>query len=186
MAGILDRIIGLEAKMAELDRRIRNARQTGTIQTVDTKNGVARVKLADGDAGDYLTAWIPWKEISAGNITTHIPPSVGQQVDVLSQNGDMTDAVIDFSTHSNANVRPGSTADAVIKLGKTVITISDGTATVKTKFIVDGDLDVTGNSTLGGSLAVNGDNLTHGGTNVGKDHKHGGVKEGTDTTQPPQ
>lgn len=186
MVSFPDRIIRLEAKVAELDRRFRNSRQTGTVQAVDTENGVARVKLAEGDAGDYLTAWIPWKEISAGNITTHIPPSVGQQVDVLSQNGDMTDAVIDFSTHSNANVRPGSSGDAVIKLGATVITISDGTATVKTNFIVDGDLSVTGISTLGGNLAINGDKLTHGGTNVGKDHKHGGVKAGTDTTQSPQ
>lgn len=171
MSSIGKRLVAMEAKVAELDRRLRNAQQSGVVTAVNTSAGLARVKLADGDSGDFLTPWIPWKEISAGNISTHIPPSVGQQVDVLSRNGDLTDAVIDFSCHSDANPRPASGSDAVILIGRTMITIGAD----KTTFSSDVEID--------GSLIVNGKSLMHGGKDVGNTHKHTDSKGGT--TSPP-
>ena len=102
MARLEDIIINIQNRLSELERRRRNARRTGTIDEVDTKKGLARVTLVDDGDKKFRTGWLPWKEIAAGMTSTHIPPIVGQQVDVLSENGDLTDGVIDFSIHSNA------------------------------------------------------------------------------------
>jgi len=63
------------------------------------------VKLNDDEDGEFLTCWIPWKE-RAGVIRTWCPPSVGEQVTVISENGDLTDAYCDTGTFSNANPAP--------------------------------------------------------------------------------
>jgi phage baseplate assembly protein gpV len=118
----LDRIVEIERKLAESERRNRNRRRTGTVSEIDHGRGLARVQISAGDR-PYVTPWVPWKEIAAGGISSHIPPTVGQQVDVLSESGDLTDAVIDFSTHSNANPRPHDGPEGVIVHGSTRITI---------------------------------------------------------------
>ena len=38
-----------------------------------------------------ITGWIPWAEPAAGANKTHNPPSVGQQVQILSESGDLYD-----------------------------------------------------------------------------------------------
>jgi len=43
----------------------------------------------------------------------------------------------------------------------------------------------SGNINVQGSVSVNGANLIHGGTNIGKNHQHGGVQGGPGTTTPP-
>lgn len=122
-------IVEMQRRIFEVERRLANQRRTGVIDEIDHANGVARVKIQGGDQ-PFRTAWIPWKEIAAGGISTHIPPTVGQQVDVMSESGDLTDAVIDFSTHSNANPRPHDGPDAVIAKGGVRIFISDDTVEI--------------------------------------------------------
>lgn len=130
MAGNLaDILVELQRRLFEVERRLANHRRTGVIDEIDHGKGVARVKIEGGDQ-PFRTGWIPWKEIAAGGISTHIPPTVGQQVDVMSESGDLTDAVIDFSTHSNANPRPHDGPDAVIVKGGVRFFISDDTVTI--------------------------------------------------------
>lgn len=129
--GILERLVELERKVADNERRARNRRRTGTVSEIDHGRGLARVKISDGDR-PYVSPWVPWKEIAAGGISSHIPPTVGQQVDLLSESGDMTDAVIDFSTHSNANPRPHSGPEAVIVHGSTRMTIGNANVEIIT------------------------------------------------------
>jgi phage baseplate assembly protein V len=119
----INRFVEAERRIAELERRLRNRTRAGVISEVDTKKGLARVKIKDGDR-PYITPWMPWKEIAAGGIKTHIPPTVGEQVDVVSENGDLTDAVIDMSTPSDKNPRPHDGADAVITKGSVRMFIS--------------------------------------------------------------
>ena len=71
-----------------------------------SRRGLARVKFEERDGRPYLGPWMPWKEIASGGIKSHIPPTVGEQVDVLSESGDLADGVIDMSTPSNENPRP--------------------------------------------------------------------------------
>jgi phage baseplate assembly protein gpV len=170
--GIIERIVEIERKVAEQDRRSRNRRRTGTVTEVDNAKGLARVKIGNGDQ-PYISPWMPWKEVSAGGTTSHIPPTVGQQVDIVSESGDLTDGVIDFSTHSNANPRPHDGPEAVIVHGGTRMTIGDGT------------VEIVGNVTIKGDLTLEGSSVIHNGTNIGETHVHGGVTPGASDTATP-
>lgn len=163
--GILERIVEIERRLAEAERRARNRKRTGTVEAIDLRRGLARVKLLDGE-NPYLSPWVPWKEVSAGGTSTHIPPTVGQQVDLVSESGDLTDGVIDFSTHSNANPRPHDGPEAVIVHGGTRIVVSDG----KVRIIADVEVE--------GSLTIEGPSVTHNGTDIGDSHKHKQVAPG--------
>lgn len=147
----IDRIVELERKVAEQERRNRNRRRTGTVSEVDLKKGLARVRLADKPK-PYITGWLPWLEIAAGGTSTHIPPVVGEQVDVVSESGDLTDAVIDFSTHSDKNPRPHDGPEAVIKHGDVRIEIADGRVDITAPLVkIAGNVKVTGRlHTVGG------------------------------------
>lgn len=156
----LDRVVELERKVAEQERRNRNRKRTGTIAEVDNAKGLARVKIMDGERGPYLSPWVPWKEVSAGGTSSHIPPTTGQQVDIVSESGDLTDGVIDFSTHSNANPRPHDGPEAVIVHGGARITLGDGT------------VEIVADVTIKGALAIEGPSVTHNGKNIGDTHGH--------------
>lgn len=117
-------------RLSELERRARNRKRTGKIAEVDYAKGLARVELSKQDGKPYLTGWIPWKEVAAGGVKSHIPPSTGEQVDVVSENGDLTDAIIDMSTPSTANPRPHDGPEAVITKGGSRIFIADGSTVI--------------------------------------------------------
>lgn len=202
MANLKDVIINLQNRVSELERRRRNAKRTGTIDEVDTKKGLARVTLVDGKQ-KFRTAWLPWKEVAAGMTSTHIPPVVGQQVDVLSENGDLTDGVIDFSLHSNTNKRPHDGPQAVIVHGNTRITLDKGDVTITTASSVTlscaevithnvkkthliGDLEVDGDVLTKGGVEFKGPHVRHNGKNIGDTHKHTGVKSGSDISSVPE
>lgn len=133
-----DQIVDLYQRIAEVERRARNRKRTGKIDELDLEKGLARVDFGKG----YRSGWIPWKEVAAGGIKTHIPPTLGEQVDVVSENGDMSDAVIDMSSPSNDNPRPHNGAEAVIEHGDVRITIADGQVTVKAPVVLVESPDV--------------------------------------------
>jgi len=67
-----------------------------------------------------------------------------------------------------------------------VITSSKVTVKASSQVSIEcADTLFSGNVTIQGHLAVDGSRLTHGGTNIGKAHKHGGVQGGPGTTTPP-
>ena len=125
-------IADIYRRLAEAERRARNRKRTGTVTEVDNAKGLARVEISKTDGTAFVSPWLPWKEIAAGGIKSHIPPTVGEQVDVVSENGDLTDAVIDMSTPSNQNARPHDGPEAVITKGAVRIEISDDTTTITT------------------------------------------------------
>lgn len=168
-----EQVADLYRRLGEIERRNRNRKRTGKITEVDHKKGLARVELSMQGGKPFLTGLIPWKEIGAGGTTSHIPPTVGQQVDVVSESGDLTDAVIDFSTHSNANPRPHDGPEAVIAHGGTRMTLGDG------------KIEIVADVTIKGDLAVKGASVTHNDKNIGDDHEHTGVEKGGDLTGPP-
>lgn len=208
MANFSDVILNLQMRVADLERRRRNAKRTGTVDEVDTKTGLARVTLIDGEK-KFKTGWLPWKEVAAGMTSTHIPPVIGQQVDVLSENGDLTDGVIDFSIHSTRNKRPHDGPQAVIVHGKTRITLDEGVVDLRTdskvtvscadivtldtrdthitgNLTIDGNLMTKGNGETRGSVDFKGSYVRHNGKNIGDNHKHLGVKSGGNVTDVPE
>lgn len=173
-------LVWLVQKVADLERRSRNRKRTGKITEVDTKKGIARVELSKPDGKQFLSPWLPWKEIAAGGIKSHIPPTVGEQVDVVSENGDLTDAVIDMSTNSDANPRPHDGAEAVITKGDTRIEIADNVVTITT-----GTLKIKADVEIEGELKITGDSVTHNDKNIGSTHKHKDVEPGGGLTGHP-
>jgi len=115
-------IVDLYHRHQDLERRIEMRERTGTIAEVDAAKGLARVKISEDPVTGkpFLSPWIPWKEQAMGAIKTHWPPAVGEQVKLVSESGDITDAVIDTSLPSDQNERPhDKEAEAVITVGDT-------------------------------------------------------------------
>jgi len=152
----------LRRRVSQLERRQRSQLRTGVVAEVDPGQGLARVRLLDSDP-PFLTGWIPWSEPSAGANRTHNPPSVGQQVQITSESGDLHDAVIQGSLNSDANARPSGAGDAHVlaSIGGVTITVS------------------------GAELAITGGQVTHNGKDIGDTHTHGGITPGPGDTNPP-
>jgi phage baseplate assembly protein gpV len=123
-SSIIDRVVELGRRVADLERRNRNRRRTGVVTEVDHAKGLARVKFSEKPK-PYISPWMPWQEIAAGGIKTHIPPTVGEQVDVVSENGELTDGIIEMSTPSNANPRPHDGPGLVIVRGDARLEMRD-------------------------------------------------------------
>lgn len=166
-----EQIADLYRRDAERSRRERNRKRTGVVAEVDHAKGLARVRLSAQGGKEFLTGWLPWKEIASGGIKSHIPPTVGEQVNVVSESGDLTDAEIDMSIPSTANPRPHDGAEAVITKGGSRITIGDDAVVIAAGKIVlqgevhlggeggalvhrKGDADSDGDTAVGGSTKV--------------------------------
>jgi phage baseplate assembly protein gpV len=178
--GLPEQLDEMRRRLAELERRVGSQSRTGVVTEVDAVNGLARVRLTEGDA-PMLTGWLRWVEPAAGANKTHNPPSVGQQVEIRSESGDLHDATIQGSVNSAANGRPSGEGDEFVLL-------SVGTASIKA---IGGGaaivVAVGGYSlTLSAAGAVNaGGALSHDGKNIGKSHTHPNVVNGPDSTEPP-
>lgn len=73
--------------------------------------------------------------------------------------------------------------DLTLTQGDSAIVVSDDAVTMTA-----GGVTMTLNSsglTTSGSLTINGDSVTHGGTNIGNSHVHGGVTSGASETETP-
>ena len=69
--------------------------------------------------------------------------------------------------------------------GTAMVAASGDVTLVSPKTTIMGDVVITGELEVGGSLAVDGGDLEHQGINVGSDHVHSGVSPGSSLTSPP-
>lgn len=138
--------------MAELDRRLGNVIRIGKIASVDP--GTARAVV---DFGDLQSPPLPVGQLSAGAIQFWWMPSVGEQVVVTCEGGEIAQGVIVAALYAgNAPSSDGATPH---------INLAGG------KMIVDGDIEVTGDVVASGISLVK--------------HTHGGVVPGNaDTGEP--
>lgn len=171
-ATIPDMLADLYKRIADLERRLQNKKRTGIIHEVDAAKGLARVKLDEDDNGKpYLTGWLPWKMPAIGQTKINVPPSVGQQVDVVSESGDLTDALIDSSIRSDENpLPPAEPGQGRIVSGETEIFFSGEKIHLKSPIIVlEGTVHLGGE---GGQLVHRkGDADSDGDTAVGSASK---------------
>lgn len=150
-----EQIAHLFDEVAELNRRLQNNERTGKVAQADHENGLYRVELlpaaATADGKPYLSPWIPFREAAAGNNKTHMPLSVGEQVALSSQSGEIRDAEIVQSLPSDDNPRPSTRGDEYIlsQVGQAKIHITDGGAAIILKVgssslkITDGEVILT-------------------------------------------
>lgn len=157
-------------RIAEVERRARNRKRTGTIAEVGSGEtaGKYRVQLSEQGGRPYLSPWLKAKALGAGGVKIEVMRTVGEQVDVVSESGDLTDAVVDLSTYSDENARANrENVPLHIKIGDAVFEMSGGGLTVTA-----GTIRLTGDVVIEGPVAITGASLTHNGTNVGDSHIH--------------
>lgn len=143
-----EQIADLYARLDEINRRARNRKRKGTIAEVgDGDNaGKYRVKLSEQDGKPFLTGWIRSRVLGAGAAKIDVPRRVNEQVDVVSESGDMTDAEIDLSSYSTENARENNANIPVhIKVDGAVLAISSGRIE-----LVAGTIVLNGEVHLGG------------------------------------
>ena len=88
---------------ADVDRRIENLLQLGTIASVDLQ--AARVTVT---AGELTTAPLPWLAARAGDARSWWPPSLGEQVLLLAPGGDLKRAMVLPAVFSTAHPAPAN------------------------------------------------------------------------------
>jgi phage baseplate assembly protein V len=161
----------------ELLRLILNLIRFGSIAEVDCDAQRVRVNV-----GGNLTDWRPWLTARAGDVQTWWPPSVGEQVILLSPEGDFNQSVVIPAVYSNLAKQPSTNSahhtinyadgavvqydnsthalTATLPGGSTAIVkantvISDSANTLCTgNLIVQKNLIVNGLSSLNAGLAV--------------------------------
>lgn len=92
--------------ITELDRRISNLIQIGTVKEADYLKAKLKVKI-----GEITTDWLPWLTKRASNDTTWWAPEVGEQVIVLAPSGELKQAVILPALYQNAHPAIDDNAD---------------------------------------------------------------------------
>jgi phage baseplate assembly protein V len=168
-------------------RRIETLLRLGTIADID--HDQARVRVA---TGGLTTDWLPWHTGRAGATRQWSPPTVGEQVMVLSPSGEMGAGIVLTGLYSDANGAPSGSPDVVT-------TVYPDGATV-TYDHAQGVLSATGIKTahlaaqsamtidcpyvhITGTLTVDTD-VIGGGVSL-KSHRHGQTQPGSGQTGTP-
>jgi len=91
----------------ESERRINNVINLGIATDVNYDDATCRVEI-DGNKTD----WLPFGAARMGNVKIWNPPSVGEQVMVVSENGEIDTAVVtnsfDYDSHPMPSRNPSS------------------------------------------------------------------------------
>ena len=92
--------------LAELSRRLENMIRIGTVAAVD--HAAHRVRV---QSGALLTDWLKWRTARAGATRTWCPPTVGEQVMILSPSGELANGIVLPSIFSDAHDAPSDAPD---------------------------------------------------------------------------
>lgn len=172
-----EQIAELYRRDAERTRRDRNRRRTGTVKEGPDDKGRYRVVLSEQDGKPYQTGWIKPRPLGAGNVKFDVILKHGEQVDVVSESGDMTDARIEMSDYSNDNPRENTDKPLHIKVDGDAVIIA-GRVLITADVEITGDTTITGDVAIAGAFDVEGGSFTHNGKNVGSTHGHVTAPEG--------
>jgi phage baseplate assembly protein V len=187
-------------------RRIESLIRLGTVAAVDYLRALCRVK-----SGDLTTDWLPWLTPRAGLTRTWDPPTIGEQVLVLSPSGEPANGIVLPGIYSTVFGPPSHLPVEDLRRYPDGATVSYNTATgvleargVRTALVqasiacmldtplttITGNLDVRGSAMIGDGAVIEGPVTQIGGplsSNgiVLDTHVHGGVRSGASLTAPP-
>ena len=177
--------------IAELRRRLDNLIRLGTIAEVDHQ--AARVRV---QSGNIFTNWLPWLPLRAGASKEWDPPTVGEQVVLISPAGELAIALALPGVFSDSNPPPTNEEHvhhraypdgAVIEYNHQAHTLK---ATLpgggKAEVTAPGGITLKGPTKIEGKLEIQGLTVTHNGVNIGATHLHPGVFPGPSVTGTPQ
>lgn len=165
-------LAGDRRAVAEIDRRLAQLLQFGTIAEVDPGRALMRVALG----GEAKTDWIPWFAGRAGDARFVSVPSVGEQVMVFAPSGNPAHAVAMPGLYSGQAGAPAGAA-GVTRLefpSGVSVEVSGGAVSL----VAPGGVSITGDVTVQGDVVADGISL--------KQHVHGGVIRGGSKTNPPE
>lgn len=93
---------------SELDRKFANLIRLGTIKEIDYKKARTRVQI-----GKITTDWLPWITSRAGEDKSWSPPSIGEQVVILSPSGEMAQGIVLPAIYQNKYQAPSNNKDEI-------------------------------------------------------------------------
>ena len=166
--------------LAELRRRLAAVVRLGLVAEVDLERARMRVDYdRDASGNPVQTGWLPWLAGMAGADRSWRPPSVGEQVAVLSPDGDLGGGIVLGSLYRSAHPAPAREATkhlveyrdgavvaydsdthelrAALPEGATVRIESPGGVSIVGDVAVTGDLAVTGDIAAEGDVGAEGD-----------------------------
>lgn len=184
----------------EISRRLHNLIRYGVVEAVQYNPPRCRVR-----SGELLTDWLPWLTPRAGEMCAWCPPSTGEEVLLLSLDGNTETAFVLPALFSQDNPPPtddGAQIHITLPGGATVIwdtktrTLSvRGFDTLNAEggcvnlhadnITLTGAITLKGDTTIHGSVTQDGGPLSSQGV-ILDSHVHGGVKSGGNTTGGPQ
>lgn len=171
--------------LVELSRRLENMIRIGTIAEIDHANRRVRVK-----SGELLTQWLKWRTDRAGATRTWNPPTIDEQVMILSPSGELGNGIVIPSIYSDAFDSASSDPDLHIveypdgarisynhKTGDLLATgINTAAITASVSITADTPLThCTGNVIVDGDLTVGGLFTYKGGMNGSGSSGSGGA-----------
>lgn len=159
--------------LSQLARKLNNLVRWGIVRQVDLTAARVKVEYArDEQEGPVLTGWVPWLPDAAGAVRSWRPPSLGEQVMLLSPDGDLAQSVALGSLYQDDYRAPSSNPDlhriqysdgAVVEYDRSEHKL---TATLpaggKAEITAPGGLTVTGDVKIEGDLRVEGDETVTG------------------------
>lgn len=174
--------------LADLARLIENIVRFGTVAEVQMQP--PRVKVS---SGNITTTWLPWLNLRAGADREWDPPTIGEQVVLLSPSGNLTQGVALTGLFSDLITANGDREGlhrrtyrdgAVIEYDSIAHRLSailpdGGQAELQATggITILGDVDITGLVTVSEDVIAAGISLVN--------HRHGGVQSGGSQTGVP-
>lgn len=141
-------------RSAELTRQQQNLNNLGTVIDVNETDGLCRVEI-----GGNQTDWIPFACARSGDTQVWMPPSIGEQVELISQSGELSTAIVGQSVCSDANPPPQNPSHPQIRFKDGAefrydpdahvlfVNLPSGTAKLQCDVEIDGSLEVNGTAT---------------------------------------
>ncbi|NHQ84886.1 phage baseplate assembly protein V [Iodobacter sp. HSC-16F04] len=161
---------------AEHSRILESLIRIGTVAEVDHTSALCRVQ-----SGELLTDWLPWLTARAGNVRVWSPPSIGEQVVLFSQSGEVGAGVVLPGLFSDAMPAPSQSADLCCTAypDGAVMTYNYASGALSATGIKTAQIQATdhvtvdcpettttGNLTVGGDLVIKGDSTFKGKADV--------------------
>lgn len=153
-------------QLPEIVRRLDNFLRLGTITQLNLSIARCRVKT-----GSLITDWLPWLTLRAGKVRTWSPPTLGEQVLIVSLSGELSTGLVLLGINSDTYPAPSDNSEETLTVYPDGAQISYNhangllqasgvqSATVQAKKQVSIDCPettVSGNVTIEGALTVKG------------------------------
>lgn len=123
-------------RIGALEARVQWLMVSGPVAEVDAENHRVRMRIGGSDEAPMLSAWHPYAQI-AGARKTHSVPSIGQQMTLFHNSGDLEQGLAVPMTWSDANPAPSTDPAAHIdEAAGVTFTRKDGTLTIHAETIV--------------------------------------------------